>query len=1270
MANEEIRIDADTSGAMRAFTQLNKELNKLATNAEGPASKSILSFEKALNNAAAKSNIFEQTQKQTGNAFKSLDTAAEKYKQTLKELSRAEGAQKTSSGAYRGNDGKFLATDDVKRYEQALKGLNAVEAERVRLLTAANKVQSQTPMRATMPTGYQSPDLLKIPGTTSVNLGDSMKIDTSPARVEMGKLQETAGRLKTAFMDAGNSVRYVMYDVSNSMAIAGAATAALGVASLATAVKWESSFAAVRRTVGGTDAEMNNLYDTLRTMSTEIPVAFSQLSEIASLGGQLGISSGGIASFTETVAKLTATTSLTADSAGTALGRFKSFFAEVKGGDQSLAVTQNTFTNLASSILKVGVNSVATETGIVAVATQISSMGSYAGLTANQVIGLAGALSSVGVPPELSRGVITRLFNEIGEAVSVGGKDMVEFARVSGMSSADFAASWGTADFGNTIMKFMTGLKNEGDQAVFTLHNLGVTSVRDVPVLLRLASAANSAGEAGGLLAQTMGDAASGWSENTELALQYAIIAETTGARITVLGQAFEALFATIGSAGTGPLKVLVDTLIQIVNGVTAIAATPIGQIFSGAVIGASLLVGALFLLVSGLARATAMALGFKQAMDSVTISAGVAATATKVFNIALVTTGIGAVVVALGTLVGAFMAFNAGAESSHGAIKDTQGLLQAMRSDTDSGRIAFASFNDGLKKVKPAASATATEAKRLNEILNGTKGSGKDAATGLKDAADGAEDATLKFGQAAIDFVKSQLLLDEGFKEAASSDAFTEYWDMIGANTDDAIKAAAKNGKEGVEEYFWELEQEFTKGSDKFKMLNGGIASNEGVEIGGVHGMGNEVSEQVDKYVNSIGGVQAAAKAAAAEQRILNGSVQSYTDANELAAMSTDDLVAANEEAVAAMSKGIAKFADTGGMISETQGRLKEAAQASADAYKASLEGTDTALDSSKDSWDDYYNGISFSLEDYLVTFRAAAAEQKTFTDNLTALSAAGLSSDIIRELAELGPEAAPLVQSLVDGTDAQLKEFESLWGRSGANAAEKYAASLMAADIILKNAGKHLGEETRLAMLNEISAGREPLVDILKKYNLDAAGNPIKVKGDTGPAVDSIREYQRWLRTQTGDLRVNASISNMAALESALNAQGFTTRGSNGNQRVNAGQFYSGGYTGNGTKYQPRGVVHAGEFVMTKEATAKIGVGNLYAQMRQAQGGVKAPTSAGYYNGGAVNGGGFATIDAQSLQAILALGNRPIYLYSDDRLLAEANARGAVGQTVIGSN
>ena len=61
-------------------------------------------------------------------------------------------------------------------------------------------------------------------------------------------------------------------------------------------------------------------------------------------------------------------------------------------------------------------------------------------------------------------------------------------------------------------------------------------------------------------------------------------------------------------------------------------------------------------------------------------------------------------------------------------------------------------------------------------------------------------------------------------------------------------------------------------------------------------------------------------------------------------------------------------------------------------------------------------------------------------------------------------------------------------------------------------------------------------------------------------------------------------------AASGSGTGAMGMST---------NFRAYSSGGYTGSGNKYDPRGIVHAGEFVFTKEATDNIGKENLYNLM-----------------------------------------------------------------------
>lgn len=69
-----------------------------------------------------------------------------------------------------------------------------------------------------------------------------------------------------------------------------------------------------------------------------------------------------------------------------------------------------------------------------------------------------------------------------------------------------------------------------------------------------------------------------------------------------------------------------------------------------------------------------------------------------------------------------------------------------------------------------------------------------------------------------------------------------------------------------------------------------------------------------------------------------------------------------------------------------------------------------------------------------------------------------------------------------------------------------------------------------------------------------------------------------------------ISAMITKMMifnAIKSAASAFGYSDGGYVG--------YASGGYTGDGGKYQPAGVVHRGEYVITKEATSRLGIGFL---------------------------------------------------------------------------
>src|SRR5665647_588582 len=365
------------------------------------------------------------------------------------------------------------------------------------------------------------------------------------------------------------SQRYALYDVARTWAAV--STAILGVAAVSTklAIDYQRDFASVQRTTGVTGDAIGRLQTQLVDLTTVIPTSFNDIADIGALGGQLGIASSGITEFTSVVARLSATTDLSSEAAGTALGRFQAL----------LSVPSSEFENLASSILKTGIHSVATETQIVSIATQLASMGRFAGMSANQVVGLSSALASVGAPAERSRGAITRLFSNMSQAVSEGGEKLQQFASISGISSSDFAQSWGTANFAVVLQVFLAGL-NASDDMEASLRQLGITSVRDKPLLMALAGA-------GGVVQQAFSDAASGYADATELGSQFAIITETIAAKLTMLASTLKGAIATVGEGTFGGLSILLDLVQKLASSFLALSRNPIGKAFLTAAAGA-----------------------------------------------------------------------------------------------------------------------------------------------------------------------------------------------------------------------------------------------------------------------------------------------------------------------------------------------------------------------------------------------------------------------------------------------------------------------------------------------------------------------------------------------------------------------------------------------------------------------------------------------------------------------------------------------------------
>ena len=101
------------------------------------------------------------------------------------------------------------------------------------------------------------------------------------------------------------------------------------VASTAAAIKFESAFAGIIKTVdAATDAERNltevgkKLRQEMRDLALEIPQSAASLAGIGEIAGQLGIKAKDITSFTATIAKLAFTTNIVGEEGSLNLARF------------------------------------------------------------------------------------------------------------------------------------------------------------------------------------------------------------------------------------------------------------------------------------------------------------------------------------------------------------------------------------------------------------------------------------------------------------------------------------------------------------------------------------------------------------------------------------------------------------------------------------------------------------------------------------------------------------------------------------------------------------------------------------------------------------------------------------------------------------------------------------------------------------------------------------------------------------------------------------
>lgn len=269
------------------------------------------------------------------------------------------------------------------------------------------------------------------------------------------------------------------------------------------AIDFESSFAGVRKTVDGSEAELAAISDQFRRLAQEIPVSVHELNAIGESAGALGIKKENIVDFTKTMAALGVTTDLTSAQAADAFARIANV----------MELPQDQFENMASAVVALGNNGASTESQIVSMATNIAGAGKQVGLSTAEVLGFSSALASVGIEAEAGGSAISKVFMDIATAVADGGGMLEEFARVAGKPVEEFAEKFRTDAAGATA-DFIVGLrrlKDEGENVFGVLDGLALRDIRVQRALL------NASG-AGKLFVEQLELGKKAFEENTALA--------------------------------------------------------------------------------------------------------------------------------------------------------------------------------------------------------------------------------------------------------------------------------------------------------------------------------------------------------------------------------------------------------------------------------------------------------------------------------------------------------------------------------------------------------------------------------------------------------------------------------------------------------------------------------------------------------------------------------------------------------------------------------
>ena len=328
------------------------------------------------------------------------------------------------------------------------------------------------------------------------------------------------------------------------------------------AIDYESAFAGVKKTVDETaTVSYQKLSDGIRQMAKELPASAVEIANVAEVAGQLGIKTEDILSFSRTMIDMGESTNLSAEEAATAIAKI----ANIMG------LTSDEYSKFGAAVVDLGNNFATTEKDIVMMANRLAAGGKLAGLTAPEILGLATAMSSVGIEAEAGGTAMTQTLTAIGNAVALTTKDSADdlalIAKVAEMTSEEFQQAWKEKP-AEALQSFIKGLNTaheKGANVDAILMKLGMTGVRQGNMLKSLALSSDKMSAA----VQRSNQA---WKENTALTNEANKRYETTESQLKMFRNQLTDIAIEVGGPLIKALRSGLDAIKPWINNLADLA--------------------------------------------------------------------------------------------------------------------------------------------------------------------------------------------------------------------------------------------------------------------------------------------------------------------------------------------------------------------------------------------------------------------------------------------------------------------------------------------------------------------------------------------------------------------------------------------------------------------------------------------------------------------------------------------------------------------------